>query len=174
MTTRHLDRKRLAELDWRRRFAEDMGDLELVHGTPRTVLRVLGWMVVCEPQEQSAGDIQRELKLSAGSVSAAARLLVSVGLLERVTRRSDRRIHYRLREHGWGQVLEMRFRAFSELRDVADRAIAAAAGDADERLFEIRDTYAQIVEGVESLLRRSAEGGAGPAPTGAGPVQADG
>lgn len=59
------------ELDWRHRFVEDMGGLVLVHGAPRALMRVLGWMVVCEPAEQTATDVQDTLGLSAGSVSTA-------------------------------------------------------------------------------------------------------
>ena len=66
---------------WRERFVEDLGLLALDLGTPRANVRVLGWMVVCDPPEQSAQDIQAGLKLSAGSVSAATRMLTGLGYL---------------------------------------------------------------------------------------------
>ena len=131
-----------------------MGDLVLVDGAPRAVMRVLGWMVVCQPWEQTAADIQAELGLSAGSVSTAVRMLGELGLLEGVTRPGDRRTYHRLREHGWERVLERRFRALGQMRDLAASAIDAAGGDPDERLLEVRDTYALMEEGLASLLRR--------------------
>ena len=131
-----------------------MGDLVLVDGAPRAVMRVLGWMVVCQPWEQTAADIQAELGLSAGSVSTAVRMLGELGLLEGVTRPGDRRTYHRLREHGWERVLERRFRALGQMRDLADSAIDAAGGDPDERLVEMRDTYALMEEGFASLLRQ--------------------
>jgi DNA-binding transcriptional regulator GbsR (MarR family) len=140
---------------WQRDFAQKMGDLVLVDGTPRAVMRVLGWMVVCQPSEQTAADIQAELGLSAGSVSTAVRKLGELGLLEGVTRSGDRRTYHRLREHGWERVLERRFRDLGEMRDLADSAIDAARGDSDERLHEMRDTYALMEEGFASLLRQS-------------------
>ena len=92
--------------DWRHRFVEEMGGLVLVHGTPRGLMRVLAWMVVCEPPEQTAADIQKELTLSAGSVSTSLRMLGDIGMVERVARPGDRHIYYRLWDEGWEFVLE--------------------------------------------------------------------
>ncbi len=147
----------VADVDWRTGFVEDMAAFVLVNGTPRAVLRVLGWMVVCEPPEQTASDIQENLALSAGSVSAAARSLCDMGMLERATRPGDRRIYYRLREHAWEKALAARFRVLTEVRRVAERAIDAAGSDADERLIEMRDTYALVEAGVDELLCHNRE-----------------
>jgi len=144
-----------APADWQRGFAEAMGGFVLVEGTPRAVMRVLGWMVVCQPREQTAADIREGLGLSAGSVSAAVRTLSELGMLEHVTRPGDRRTFHRLREHGWEQALALHFRTLGELRRLADSAMDAAGGDADERLLEMRDTYALMEDGVTSLLRES-------------------
>lgn len=145
----------LAGADWRQSFVEEMGSLDLVNGTPPAVLRVLAWLVVCEPREQAAADIQTHLTLSAGSVSVAVRSLCDRGVIERATRPGDRRTYYRLCEDGWEMALAERFRALSEVRSVAERAMAAAGGDADERLVEMRDTSAQVEAGVDELLRHS-------------------
>jgi DNA-binding transcriptional regulator GbsR (MarR family) len=157
MTTAGLSPRRDDGPDWRLRFVEDMGGLVLVHGTPRAVMRVLGWMIVSEPAEQTAPQVQEELSLSAGSVSTSLRTLCEVGVVERVARPGDRRIYYRVCSQGWERVLESRFRAFTEMRRVAERALAASGGDADDRLYEMRDTYALIEEGVKDLLRVSLE-----------------
>ncbi len=140
--------------DWREEFVEAMSSLALVHGTPRAVRRVLGWMVVCEPMEQTAFAIQEALGLSAGTVSVTVRLLADAGLLERVTRPGDRRVYHRINTNGWERVLETRFAALTEMREVADRAIeASGGGDEDGRLKEMRDTFATVEDGVRRLLR---------------------
>ncbi len=145
----------VAEVDRRTAFVEDVAAFRLVNGTPRAVLRVLGWMVVCQPPEQTASDLQENLELSAGSVSAAARSLCDVGMLERSTRPGGRRIYYRLREHAWEKALAARFRALTQVRRVAERAIHAAGGGADERLTQMRDTYALVEAGIDELLCHS-------------------
>jgi DNA-binding MarR family transcriptional regulator len=140
---------------WRHRFVEEMGGLVLVHGTPRALMRVLAWMVVCEPPEQTAADIQNELTLSAGSVSTSLRMLGDIGMVDRVARPGDRHIYYRLCGEGWELVLEARFRAFNEIRRVADRAVTAAGSGAGDRLLEMRDTWAFLEEGGAELLQQS-------------------
>jgi DNA-binding transcriptional regulator GbsR (MarR family) len=147
------------ESEWRQRFVEEFGGLILVYGTPRAVMRVLGWMLVSDPPEQTAQEIQEALTLSAGSVSAAVRTLGEVGMLERVARPGDRHIYYRVCAHGWERVLEGRFRAITELRRVADRALQGAGGESDWRLQEMHDTYSHMEAGVARLLRESLERG---------------
>jgi DNA-binding transcriptional ArsR family regulator len=137
---------------WRGEFVEAMADLALVYGTPRAVRRVLAWMVVCEPEEQTAFAIQDALGLSAGTVSVTLRLLVEAGLLERVTRPGDRRVYHRINVNGWVRVLEERFRAITEMREVADRAIDASGGGSG-RLVDMHDTLAAVEVGVHRVLR---------------------
>jgi DNA-binding MarR family transcriptional regulator len=155
MTDAKSDGDRHATNDWRLRFVEDMGGLTLVAGLPRAVMRVLGWMIVCDPHDQTAGDIQRELNLSAGSVSAAVRELCDVGMLERLARPADRRIHYRLSDRGWAAGFETRFRILGELRRVAGRALDGADGAADDRLQGMHDLFAVMEAAVVELLRTS-------------------
>lgn len=143
--------------NWRDRFVEEMGGLVLVHGTPRAVMRVLGWMVVSEPAEQTARDVQERLDLSAGSVSTALRGLAETGVLDRVARPADRRIYYRLSPQGWERALEARFGVLAELQGVAQRALDAGDGLADERLADMRDVYALMASGLDDLIRQSCE-----------------
>jgi DNA-binding transcriptional regulator GbsR (MarR family) len=144
-----------ADSDWRRDFVEDMGGLVLTYGAPRALMRVLGWMVVCECPDQAAADVQKELRLSAGSVSTSLRYLSEMGLVERVSRPGDRRIFYRLNTDGWEILLQKRFRAFNEIRVVADKAVRSAAGQANDRLHEMRDTWAFLEAGSAELLAGS-------------------
>jgi hypothetical protein len=88
-------------------------------------------------------------------VSTSLRMLGDIGMVERVARPGDRHIYYRLCGEGWELVLEARFRAFNEIRRVADRAVAAADGSAGPRLVEMRDTWAFLESGGDELLRAS-------------------
>jgi DNA-binding MarR family transcriptional regulator len=155
MTEAMTSDNRDAQADWRLRFVEDMGGLTLIAGLPRAVMRVLGWMIVSEPREQTAGDIQTELNLSAGSVSAAVRELCDVGMLERIARPGDRRIHYRLSARGWAAGFENRFRILGELRRVAGRALDGADGESDERLQWMHDLFAVMEAAIVEVLQNS-------------------
>jgi len=138
--------------EWREGFVEELGILARDLGVPRAVVRVLGWMVVCDPPTQSAGDIEVALHLSAGSVSAATRMLVGTGLLERTAVPGERRIYFRLRPGGWEGALETRLRAATQLRVVADRAMDRSGGEADERLTTMREVYAWFEGRLDELL----------------------
>jgi DNA-binding transcriptional regulator GbsR (MarR family) len=141
--------------DWRRSFVDDFCELDLVPGTSRATMRVLGWMVVCQPTVQSAQQIMSELRLSAGSVSGAVNALHDDGLLERLMRSGDRHVYYRLRPQGWEEVLEARFRNLGEVRRTAERALRASRDEADPRLRALRDIYGRVELGVAQLLRRA-------------------
>jgi len=144
--------------DWRQAFVEELGLLSLDTAPPRAVVRVLGWMVVCEPPVQSAAQIRAALKLSAGTVSAATRTLAGLGFLERVAYPGDRRIYYRVRSAGWDLALAARLRTLAQLRAVADRALAAAGGGDHQRLQDMRDVYVWFEDQVAELLAKRGTG----------------
>ncbi len=53
-------------------------------GFPRMAGRILGWLLICDPPEQSAGQLAGVLQASKGSLSTMTRLLIQMGLVERV------------------------------------------------------------------------------------------
>lgn len=144
--------------DWRETFVEELGLLVLDSGTPRAMVRILGWMVVCEPPEQSAQDIQAGLKLSAGTVSAAVRTLTGLGYLDRVAYPGDRHIYYRLRSEGWERALRARLGTMTQLREVADRALAGAGHQGHRRLQDMRDVCAWFEDQIGELLTKRTAG----------------
>ncbi len=130
------------ESGWQDAFVEELGALGPELGLPRATMRITAWMMVCDPPEQSARQIQDGVHLSAAAVSAASRQLLAAGMLERVSRPGDRQTYYRLVSGSWDAPLEAKLRALSRLRHVADKGIAAAGNRADYRLIEMRDAFA--------------------------------
>lgn len=62
--------------------------------------RALGWLLVCEPPEQSAAELAETLQASKGSISTATRVLLRLGFIERVEEYlADRRRAGGQREH---------------------------------------------------------------------------
>lgn len=102
-------------------------------------MQVQAWLMVCEPTEQTAQEIQDRLALSAGSVGTALRQLVAAGVLERVSRAGERRIFDRIASNSRDGPLQVKLRALPRMREVADRGIAAAGHDVDFRLTDMRD-----------------------------------
>jgi hypothetical protein len=139
---------------WPSSFVEELGALGPEVGIPRAMMRVTAWMMVCQPPEQSAQEIQAGLGLSAAAVSTATRQLISAGMLERVSRRGDRHIYYRLASGSWDAPLEAKLRALGRLRQVAESGIEAAGGRADYRLIEMRDAFAWFEDEMGQYLKQ--------------------
>lgn len=129
---------------WQSRFVEQAASLSDL-GLPRSVVRVLAWLVVSEPAHQSAEDLQAALRLSAGSVSAALATLVRSGVIMRRNFPGQRRTYYEMRVDGWQRLLTMRLDLLAELRSAAERAMKAAetaAGRSPARLQAMHRFYA--------------------------------
>jgi DNA-binding transcriptional regulator GbsR (MarR family) len=143
-----------AEPDWRSEFVDELGALGPEMGLSRATTRITAWMMVCDPPEQSAREIQDGVHLSAAAVSAATRELIVAGMLERVSRPRDRQVFYRLASGSWDAPLQAKLRALTRLRQVADRGIAAAGDHADYRLAEMRDAFAWFEEHLDRLIQQ--------------------
>ncbi len=86
------------------RFVEELGILlELEAGTPRMVGRTLGWLLVCDPPEQSAAELAEMLQASRGSISTATRVLLRMGFIERVRFRGDRFDRFLAQPAAWDE-----------------------------------------------------------------------
>jgi hypothetical protein len=74
-------------------------------GLPRMTGRVLGWLIVCDPVEQTAAQIADALQASKGSISGATGMLVRMKLVDRLHVRGERADRFRLRPEAWDEQL---------------------------------------------------------------------
>jgi DNA-binding transcriptional regulator GbsR (MarR family) len=153
---------------WQRTFVEKVG-LYADVGLPRSLSRILAWLVVCEPHHQSAEQLRAVLKLSSGSVSSATQMLVRSGIVARSSFPGERRIYYELYPDGWQRLMRIRLQELAGVRRVADEAIKAARGRDDERLRGMRDFYAECESQFAKLISGEAAGSGGTAPGRGGP-----
>jgi DNA-binding MarR family transcriptional regulator len=140
---------------WQNRFAEQVATASDL-GMPRSVVRVLAWLVVCDPPHQSAEDLQSALRLSAGSVSGAVTTLVRSGVVARRSFPGERRTYYEIRPDGWQRLLQSRIGLLGEMQGAAERAIKAAEATVrppDARLLTMYRFYAGCGAQLSHLLR---------------------
>jgi DNA-binding transcriptional regulator GbsR (MarR family) len=71
------------------------------YATPKMTGRVLGWLLVCDPVEQTAAQLAEELDASKGAISGATGTLVRSRLVERLHVRGERAERFRLRPGAW-------------------------------------------------------------------------
>ena len=126
-------------------YADEIGLWYEELGAPRIWGRVLGWLLVCEPDFQSAEGLATALHASKGSISMATKALTRAGMVERQTLRGDRRTYYRIRPGAWTTVFEEQTRTATKLRELAERGLELlnrAPGEDRRCLAELHDLTA--------------------------------
>jgi DNA-binding transcriptional regulator GbsR (MarR family) len=150
-------------------FVEEMGQFLANIGMTPMAGRMWGWLLICEPSEQTAGDIAEALQASRGAISGTARMLENAGLVRRTTRRGDRREYFSAPAAALESMLANAGARYRQLREIAERGLAATAErtpEARARLEEFRDVMAfveqEIPRQISAFLKeRAAAHGAG-------------
>ena len=136
------------------KIVEEVGVLlELEAAAPRMVGRVLGWLLVCEPPEQSAADLADYLQASKGSISTATRVLLRLGMIERVRTRGERFDRFRVRPGAYDEAI-WRADQFTRPRLVLKMGMDALADEPPsrrERLEELDAMYAWWEKRIAAL-----------------------
>lgn len=121
-------------------------------GLPRSVARVLGYLIICEPRQQSAVAVQEALQLSTGSVSIAMSMLIDMQLVERVRLPGERKHYYQLRPDGFVASVQRRLETFGIARDIAEYGLQVNAGD--ERLVAMRGLYGLLDVEMRAVVKK--------------------
>lgn len=106
-------------------------------GSARAWAEILGWLMICEPAEQSQAEIAADLGLSAGTVSTQLRTHVSLGMVETVRVRGDRTQRYRLREGAWHSVMASELDRIRAMGQLAREGADVLPADRPERVTEL-------------------------------------
>ena len=126
------------------------------HGLQRMTSRVLAVLLFTEHPTVTAGDLAERLKASAGAISGAIKMLVSVGLAERAPAPGSRRDHYRLRDDAWAVLYTEQNEILAAIRRAAATGIDATdpGSPAHRRLTEMRDFYAFLLTEIPAVIER--------------------
>lgn len=139
----------------RHAFAEELGQFFEERGLPRMEGRAAGWLVVCQPPQQSPQDLATALQASRGAISMAMRALQRAGAVERVTVPGSRKHYYQLRPGFWREEIDKRVQEAAEVRELTadglQRLSAAGAGDL-QRLRDMHEMY-EFLETEYARLR---------------------
>src|SRR5438552_8988876 len=136
-------------------FVEEMGQsLDSIGMTPMAG-RMWGFLLICEPPEQTAAQIAEALHASRGAISGTARLLAGPGLIRRSTRPGDRREYFSAPAEALDSMLASAGAIYRQMREMAERGLAATAArppEARARLLEFRDVMAFVELEVPRLV----------------------
>lgn len=131
-------------------FVEQMGGFFETNGFTRLAGRLLGWLLVCDPERQSSEELAVALDASSGGISTNVRMLIQFGWIERLAIAGDRRTFFRLRPNAFAAGERQRLRTMVDLQNMAEVGMHALRGSPPERsrrLYEMRDllSYMQDV-----------------------------
>ncbi|MGH2866171.1 MAG: GbsR/MarR family transcriptional regulator [Solirubrobacteraceae bacterium] len=107
------------------------------YGMQQMTGRVLGWLLVCDPVEQTAAQLAEALEASKGSISAATGMLVRARLVDRLHVRGERADRFRLRPEAWDD--QVRDQGVEEARALLAQGLEALAGEPAARRARLEE-----------------------------------
>jgi hypothetical protein len=78
------------------------------YGFPPITGRILGWLLVCDPVEQSAAEIVKAIGASRASLTTNMQIMNTSGLVRRLTRSGGRTTYYRIDDDVWATLIKHR------------------------------------------------------------------
>lgn len=141
----------------KRSFVEEMGLFFEQSGMPRMAGRVLAWLLLSDPPHQSLDELAEVLMASKGSISTTTRLLIQIGLIERISLPGVRHDYFCIRPRAFQHSLKQDVERVTILRKLAERGLELLEDKAPltrQGLEEMRDMCAFFEREFPALLER--------------------
>jgi len=120
-------------------YVERWGILFEGMGSNRITGKIMGWLLICDPPRQTAGELAEAIGASIASISLATRTLIQMSMIERVGIPGKRSAYYRVREGVWTQMWKRRLPLIVSMRILAEEGLDLfdpVTTDSTERLRE--------------------------------------
>src|SRR5690348_16207466 len=98
-------------------------------GLPPITGRILGWLMICDPAEQSAGQIAEVIQARRASLNSNMRFLTAIGLVKKARRPGDRTSYYRIEDDAWQKVIQRKLESLSAFGEIADEGLDIVDGE---------------------------------------------
>ena len=140
-----------------KRFVEEVGIFFEQSGLPQMAGRILGWLMISDPPHQTTAELVEALSASKGSISTTTRLLIRIGLIERISLPGQRHNHFRIKLGAWHQLFKDSVDQATAFRQLIERGLELLEGKVHvnrQWLEEMRDMYAFFERELPALLER--------------------
>ena len=140
-----------------KRFVEEVGIVFEQTGLPRMAGRILGWLLISDPPHQSMDQLTKTLMASKGSISTVTRLLIQIGLIERLSLPGVRHDYFRIKPSASHQLLKDSLVQTTTFRQLMERGLELTEGKAHvnrQWLEEMRNMYAFFEREFPALVER--------------------
>jgi DNA-binding transcriptional regulator GbsR (MarR family) len=119
-------------------FVDRIGLFFELLGATRTMGRIYGWLLICDPPQQSLTELAEALSVSKASISTVARQLLEGGMVERLPS-PNRQHRYRVTPGGFTSVLETQLSLMRLGIEPAEFALSVLGEDRAEQRQRIED-----------------------------------
>lgn len=123
------------------------------YGLPPITGRILGWLMICDPPEQSPAQIAEAINASRASLTTNMRLLIASGLVHRLTRSGGRTAYYRIDNDMWQKVIQRRIASMMSFGEITRDGVDLLGAD-HPRAARIRAAH-DFFEWMARLLASS-------------------
>ena len=140
-----------------RHFTEEVGIFFEQTGLPRMAGRILGWLMIADPPHQTTSDLVKVLLASKGSISTTTRLLIRIGLIERLSLPGHRRDYFRIKPGASRQMLKDSLDQTTAFRKIIERGLELTEYKTRvnrQWLKEMHSTYAFFERELPALFER--------------------
>jgi hypothetical protein len=138
-------------------FVEEMGQyLASLSMTPMAG-RMLAWLLICDPAEQTAAGLAADLRASRGAISGAAQALESAGFIRRSRRRGDRREYFSIPPGAMRTLVSGAGAMYHRMAVIASHGIGVVADlppPKRERIEEFHDFVAFVEQVFPTLIQQ--------------------
>jgi DNA-binding transcriptional regulator GbsR (MarR family) len=138
-------------------FVEDFALVLERMGLVRMTGRAAGWLLVCDPPEQTFGQIGAALQASKGSISSALKTLVTMRWVDKISKPGDRRDYYSIRPGVLPELTRQQSGMYTDLTDMTARGLAlyeAPNGPDAARVREMHDFFVWMGKELPALIDR--------------------
>lgn len=126
-------------------------------GLVRMVGRTVGWLLVCDPPEQTFNQIAEALQASKGSISSSLKTLTTMRWVDKTTKPGDRRDYYTIRPAILPELTRQQSGMYEGLTETTSRGLALfddPNGNQAARVREMHDFFVWMGKEMPALLDR--------------------
>ncbi|MGI5347434.1 GbsR/MarR family transcriptional regulator [Streptomyces sp. CA-250714] len=125
--------------DWELGFADEAGrHFARQYGLPPMTGRVIGWLLLCEPPQQTIAEISTALRASRTAVTSAIGELEAWSWIQRTRAAGERVDRVRLDPEVWQQLLDNQAE-YTALDALARRGLEVMSGESAERRARLEE-----------------------------------
>ncbi len=124
-------------------------------GHSRIFGQILGWLLICEPRQQSFNDLMENLEISKASVSNITRILLEIGLIEKVRISGERQMYFKVKTDALSEFMDRQVKYIQEVKEILEKGYQYVLQEEQEdvvRLKRASQLYAFLSEEIPILI----------------------